>query len=97
MTSTTLAPPDTAIADPEWIAEQLVDPALRIVELDVSPTAYDGGHIPGAVLWNAYSDLRHPDYRPVEAAESRRCCRGPASSPAARSRSMAMRGFLASA
>jgi thiosulfate/3-mercaptopyruvate sulfurtransferase len=38
----------------------------------VSPAAYDGGHIPGAVLWNAYSDLRDPDYRPVGRAELER-------------------------
>jgi thiosulfate/3-mercaptopyruvate sulfurtransferase len=55
--------------DPDWIAAQLGDQAVRVVELDVSRAAYDAGHIPGAVLWNAYSDLRHPDYAPVDAAE----------------------------
>jgi thiosulfate/3-mercaptopyruvate sulfurtransferase len=45
------------------------DPTLRIVEVDVSPDAYDRGHIPGAVLWNAYGDLRHPDYTPIDEAE----------------------------
>ncbi|MGZ4284061.1 MAG: sulfurtransferase [Solirubrobacteraceae bacterium] len=57
------------IVDPEWIADHLDDPDLRLVEVDVSPTAYDAGHIPGAVLWNAYSDLRGPDYSPVTSAE----------------------------
>jgi thiosulfate/3-mercaptopyruvate sulfurtransferase len=28
--------------------------------------------VPGAVLWNAYADLRHPDYKPVDAAELER-------------------------
>lgn len=35
----------------------------------MSASAYNAGHIPGAVLWNAYTDLRHADYRPVSAAE----------------------------
>lgn len=48
------------------------DPSVRIVEVDVSRAAYDEGHIPGAVLWNAYTDLRDPDYRPVGLAELER-------------------------
>jgi thiosulfate/3-mercaptopyruvate sulfurtransferase len=51
--------------DPAWIAEHLDDQDLRLIEVDVSPAAYDAGHVPGAVLWNAYSDLRRPDYSPV--------------------------------
>ena len=47
---------------PDWIAEHLDDPAVRIVEVDVGPAAYDAGHIPGAVLWNAYGHIRRPDY-----------------------------------
>ena len=42
---------------------------MRLVELDVSRAAYDLGHIPGAVLWNAYTDLRHPDYSPISVSE----------------------------
>ena len=48
-----------------WIADHLDDPAVRMVEVDVSPATYNNGHIPGAVLWNAYSDLRDPAYVPV--------------------------------
>ena len=55
--------------DPEWVAGHLDDPAVRVVEVDVSPAAYDEGHIPGAVLWDAYRDLRHPDYSPIDADE----------------------------
>src|SRR5262249_36923354 len=55
--------------DPEWIADPLEDGDLRLVEVDVSPAAYDAGHIPGAVLWNAYTDLRRPDYTPITSAE----------------------------
>ena len=52
--------------DPDWVAGHLDDPAVRVVEVDVSAGAYDEGHIPGAVLWDAYRDLRHPDYTPID-------------------------------
>jgi len=61
-----------AIVDVEWIAAHLGDPSVRVVEVDVSRAAYDEGHIPGAVLWNAYADLRDEDYRPVGLAELER-------------------------
>jgi thiosulfate/3-mercaptopyruvate sulfurtransferase len=51
--------------DAAWIASHIGDPSVRIVEIDVSNAAYAAGHIPGAVLWNAYTDLRHPDYLPI--------------------------------
>ncbi|HEV2655374.1 MAG TPA: rhodanese-like domain-containing protein, partial [Ktedonobacteraceae bacterium] len=56
-------------AEPEWLAEHLDDPDVRVVEVDVSRAAYAQGHIPGAVLWNAYTDLHHTDYSPVERRE----------------------------
>ncbi len=56
--------PDVQV-DPDWLAEHLDDPAVRVVEVDVSPAAYKAGHIPGAILWDAYRDLRHPDYAPI--------------------------------
>lgn len=60
--------PDARV-DAAWIASHIDDPAVRFVEIDVGPAAYRAGHIPGAVLWNAYTDLRHADYRPVSATE----------------------------
>jgi len=60
--------PDARV-DAAWIASHIDDSSVRFVEVDVSPSAYNAGHIPGAVLWNAYKDLRHSDYRPVSAAE----------------------------
>jgi thiosulfate/3-mercaptopyruvate sulfurtransferase len=57
-------------AQPVWLAEHLDDPDVRVVEVDVSRAAYDQGHIPGAILWNAYTDLHHvQDYSPVERSE----------------------------
>jgi thiosulfate/3-mercaptopyruvate sulfurtransferase len=54
------------IIDASWIAAHERDPKVRLIELDVSPSAYESGHIPGAVFWNAYTDLREADYRPIE-------------------------------
>ena len=53
------------LVDPGWIAAHLDDPAVKVVEVDVSPATYTSGHIPGAVLWNAYGDLRDAEYRPI--------------------------------
>jgi thiosulfate/3-mercaptopyruvate sulfurtransferase len=53
------------IVDDAWVAAHLTDPKVQVIEVDVSRAAYDAGHIPGAVLWNAYSDLRDSTYAPV--------------------------------
>lgn len=53
------------LAGPGWLEEHLTDPAVRIVEVDVSPAAFSAGHIQGAVLWDIYRDLKDPDYRPA--------------------------------
>jgi thiosulfate/3-mercaptopyruvate sulfurtransferase len=52
---------------PQWIALRLGDATVRVVEVDVSPAAFEAGHIPGAVFWNAYGDLRPVAYRPLDA------------------------------
>ena len=54
------------IVDVAWIAAHERDPKVRLIELDVSPNAYETGHIPEAMLWNAYTDLRDTDHRPIE-------------------------------
>jgi thiosulfate/3-mercaptopyruvate sulfurtransferase len=51
------------LVEPRWLEEHLYDPALRVVEVDVSPAAYDEGHIDGAVLWNVYRDLKDSSYK----------------------------------
>ena len=59
---------DDVLVAPHWLQEHLRDPGLRLVEVDVSPVAYDGGHIEGAVLWNIYRDLKDAGYRLVDTA-----------------------------
>ncbi|MDQ0030821.1 sulfurtransferase [Arthrobacter bambusae] len=53
------------LIEPSWLAHHLHDPAVRVVEVDVSATAYNQWHIDGAVLWNVYADLKDEGYRPV--------------------------------
>jgi thiosulfate/3-mercaptopyruvate sulfurtransferase len=54
--------------DVNWIVSHLGDPNVRFVEIDVSPATYERGHIPGALLWDAYKDLRDANYQPVSRA-----------------------------
>jgi len=54
---------DGVLADPGWLQAHLSDPRVRVVEVDVSPAAYNDWHIDGAVLWNIYADLKDADYR----------------------------------
>ena len=61
-TETTVPRP---LVDTGWITDHLDDATVRIVEIDVAAAAYRDGHIPGAVLWNIYADLRGPGYAPI--------------------------------
>ncbi len=54
-----------ATVDVGWIVTHVGDPRVRLVEVDVSRAAYEKGHIPGAILWDAYADLRGSAFRPV--------------------------------
>lgn len=42
----------------QWAADHLNDPKIRVVEVDVDTTAYDQGHIAGAVGWNWQTQLQ---------------------------------------
>ncbi|MGB6574814.1 MAG: hypothetical protein WBF20_24295, partial [Trebonia sp.] len=53
---------DGVLVDPEWLHAHLSDPRVRVVEVDVSPAAYNDWHIDGATLWNVYADLKDADY-----------------------------------
>ena len=41
----------------DWALQHLDDPNVRFVEVDVDTTAYEGGHLPGAIAWNWTSQL----------------------------------------
>jgi thiosulfate/3-mercaptopyruvate sulfurtransferase len=53
------ANPD-ALAETGWLAEHLVDPAVRVIEVDEDTAAYQKSHVPGAVSWNWFTDLHDP-------------------------------------
>jgi thiosulfate/3-mercaptopyruvate sulfurtransferase len=59
---------DDVLVSPAWLTAHLGHPRVTVVEVDVSPAAYDDWHIDGAVLWNVYADLKDPDYRLVSSA-----------------------------
>ena len=41
----------------DWVAQHANDASVRVVEVDVDTTAYDQGHVPGAVGWNWTTEL----------------------------------------
>ncbi len=47
-----------ALVDAEWVQAHLTDPAVRLIEVDVDTTAYEQGHIQGAVGFNWQKELQ---------------------------------------
>jgi thiosulfate/3-mercaptopyruvate sulfurtransferase len=41
----------------EWVANNLSNPNVRVVEVDVDTAAYNEGHVPGAIAWAWNSQL----------------------------------------
>ena len=56
------------LVDAGWLDAHLCDPAVRVVEVDVSRRAHDEWHIDGAVLWDVYRDLKDASYRLIDTA-----------------------------
>jgi len=46
-----------ALVTTEWVAERLNDPKVRLLEVDVDTSAYEQGHLPGAVGVNWSTEL----------------------------------------
>ena len=42
----------------DWVATRANDAKIRIVEVDVDTSAYDSGHVQGAVAWNWQTELQ---------------------------------------
>jgi len=50
-----------AVVSTEWVAREGASPTVRLIEVDVDTTAYDSGHVQGAIGWNWRTDLQqHP-------------------------------------
>jgi len=62
------ANPDVLV-DTQWAQDRLKDPSLRFIEVDVDTTAYDQGHIPGAVGFNWQTQLNDPVRRDIPSKE----------------------------
>jgi thiosulfate/3-mercaptopyruvate sulfurtransferase len=50
------AKPDVLVST-DWLEEHLDDPNVRVIEVDEDTTAYEKGHIRGAVSWDWTNDL----------------------------------------
>jgi thiosulfate/3-mercaptopyruvate sulfurtransferase len=46
------------LVDADWVQAHLKDPKVRLIEVDVDSSAYDQGHIPGAVGFNWQKELQ---------------------------------------
>jgi thiosulfate/3-mercaptopyruvate sulfurtransferase len=49
-----------ALVTADWVSEHLDDPKVVLVEVDEDTTAYDGGHIKGAIKLDWKQDLQDP-------------------------------------
>ena len=63
-----IANPD-ALVSTDWAVEHLGDPGVRLVEVDVDTTAYEKGHLRGAVGWNWRNDLQARPARDIAAKD----------------------------
>jgi thiosulfate/3-mercaptopyruvate sulfurtransferase len=53
------------LVDTQWVADHLNDPKVRLLDVHLDSTAYNAGHIPGALFWNAVGTLLRPDFRSI--------------------------------
>jgi len=58
-----------ALVGTDWAVEHLDDPKVRLVEVDVDTSAYEKGHLPGAVGWNWRNDLQAKPARDIAAKD----------------------------
>ena len=61
---------DELLVSTDWLAAQLDNPGIRVVEVDEDTDAYARGHIPGAVAVNWNTDLQDPLRRDFIAPEA---------------------------
>ena len=54
-----------SLVSTDWVAEHGSDDNVRLIEVDVDTSAYDQGHIAGAVGWNWQSQLQQTVRRDV--------------------------------
>ncbi len=57
------------LVETAWVAGNLNHPNLRLVEVDVDTSAYEQGHVPGAIGWNWRTDTQDQLSRDVLSPE----------------------------
>jgi thiosulfate/3-mercaptopyruvate sulfurtransferase len=57
------------LVETDWVAQHSGHPTTRLVEVDVDTTAYESGHIAGAVGWNWHTDLQRRPVRDIPSPE----------------------------
>jgi thiosulfate/3-mercaptopyruvate sulfurtransferase len=62
------AKPD-AVVSADWLAKNLTNPKVRVVEVSVEPGLFEQGHIPGAVNISWHTDLVDPVRRDIVSKE----------------------------
>ena len=58
------------LVETDWVKSNLGQPGVKLVEVDVDTTAYDAGHIPGAVGFNWETQLQNQVSRDIIDKES---------------------------
>jgi thiosulfate/3-mercaptopyruvate sulfurtransferase len=53
------------LVETSWVAEHLKDPKIRVAEVSVDTTAYDEGHLAGAIGFNWRSEFADPLRRDI--------------------------------
>ncbi|GHV06180.1 sulfurtransferase [Campylobacterota bacterium] len=63
------AVPAGPLVTTDWLASNLKDPKIRIIEVSTNPSAYDYSHIPGAVNFSWHTDLNDKVRRDIISRE----------------------------
>ncbi|MDR0579508.1 MAG: hypothetical protein LBG21_02785, partial [Campylobacteraceae bacterium] len=58
-----------SLVSTEWLAKNLNNPKVRIIEVSVNPGVYERGHIPGALNFSWHSDLNDKVNRDIVSKE----------------------------
>lgn len=58
------------LVETDWVANNRSNANIRLVEVDVDTTAYEQGHIPGAVGWNWQKDTQDQVTRNIPSREA---------------------------
>lgn len=62
--------PLEAVVSTAWLADNLNNPNVRVIEVSVIPGVYERGHIPGAVNFVWHTDLVDPIIRDIASPEA---------------------------